>query len=93
MVVETVLPMDIESGRYLCFRSAKQDMKFYVDGQIRKEYSTKESRLFGRLSAVAYVFVNIREGDAGKTLRVEMSTDSSYTGVLYTVYYGNPMGM
>ena len=93
VVVETVLPMDIESGRYLCFRSAKQDMKFYVDGQIRKEYSTKESRLFGRLSAVAYVFVNIREGDAGKTLRVEMSTDSSYTGVLYTVYYGNPMGM
>lgn len=93
VAVETVLPDVIENGRYLCFRSAKQDMKFYIDGELKKEYSTEGRRLFGRMSAAAYVFVSIDEEDAGKTLRVEMKTDSSYTGMLYTVYYGNPMGV
>lgn len=93
VVVETTLPDDIGHGRYLCFRSAKQDMRFFIDGQLRKEYSTKDSRLFGRMSAAAYVFVEINEEDAQKTLRVELCTDSRYTGVFYTVYYGTPMGV
>lgn len=93
VIVETKLPDDIENGRYLCFRSAKQDMKFYVDGELRKEYSTKDSRLFGRMSAAAYVFVEISEDDAQKTLRAEFSTDSSYSGVFYNVYYGNYVGI
>ena len=42
VVVETKLPEAIEEGRYLCFRSAKQDMKFYIDGKLRQEYSNKE---------------------------------------------------
>lgn len=93
VTVETILPDEIENGRYLCFRSAKQDMRFYIDGELKKEYSTEENRLFGRMSAAAYVFVSIGSEDAGKTFRVEMKTDSSYTGMLYTVYYGNPMGV
>lgn len=93
VIVETILPEDIESGLYLCFRSAKQDMRFYVDGALRKEYSTRETRLFGRMSAAAYIFLEIEEDDAGKSLRVEARTDSSYTGLFYPVYYGNPMGI
>lgn len=93
VVVETKLPESIEEGRYLCFRSAKQDMQFYIDGELRQEYSNRENRLFGRMSAVAYVFVEIAGEDAGKTLRVETQTDSSYSGIFYTVYYGNHMGV
>lgn len=93
VVVETKLPDNIEDGRYLCFRSAKQDMRFFVDGQLRKEYSTEETRLFGRMSAAAYVFLEMQGEDAHKTLRVELRTDSSYSGIFYTVYYGNPAGV
>lgn len=93
VVVETKLPASVEEGRYLCFRSGKQDMQFYIDGELRKEYSNKENRLFGRMSAVAYVFLEIDEEDAGKVLRVETCTDSSYSGIFYTVYYGNLMGV
>lgn len=93
VIVETVLPESIENGRYLCFRSAKQDMKFYIDGQLKKEYSTEANRLFGKMSAVAYLFIELDGEDAGKVLRVELQTDSAYTGVFYTVYYGNPIGV
>lgn len=93
VVIQTVLPATIENGRYLCFRSAKQDMRFYIDGELRQEYSTDKTRLFGGLSAAAYVFLELDSGDAGKTLRVETQTDSSYSGIFYDVYYGNPMGI
>lgn len=93
VVVETVLPENIMNNRYLCFRSAKQDMKFYVDGILRQEYSTKKTGISGRVSAAAYVFVELREGDEGKVLRVESQTDSSYSGTFYSVYYGSPMGI
>ena len=93
VVVETKLPEIIEQNRYLCFQSAKQEMKFYVDGVLRQEYSTKETRKFGRVSAAAYVFVELNEGDEGKVLRVETQTDSSYSGVFHKVYYGSPMGI
>ncbi|MCM1159808.1 MAG: response regulator [Roseburia sp.] len=93
VVVETTLPENVGQGRCLCFRSAKQDMRFYIDGQLRQEYSTRERRLFGRVSAAVYVFLELKEEDAGKVLRVETQTDSSYSGIFYTVYYGNPMGI
>lgn len=93
VIVETTLPASIEHDSYLCFRSAKQDMRFYIDGELQQEYSTKDSRLFGRMSAAAYVFLKIGPEDAGKTLRLETRTDSSYSGIFYAVYDGIPMGV
>ena len=93
LCVSTTLPKDIPYNSYLCFRSAKQEMNIYVDGVLRKEYSTKNTRLFGKISAVAYVFLELTPEDAEKELILEVQTDSSYSGVFYTVYYGNQIGV
>lgn len=93
VVIETTLPDKIDRDQYLCFRSSKQDMKFYVDGVLREEYSTNDTRIFGKTTAVAYVFVEILGSDAGKTLRVETQTDSAYSGIIYSIYYGDRMGI
>lgn len=88
MIIENVLPTDLEDNLYMCFRSSKQEMKIYIDGELRQEYSTKDTRPFGRVSAVAYVYAHLNSEDSGKTIRVEISTDTSYTGVLHEVFYG-----
>lgn len=93
VTLQTVLPEKIKAGQYMCFRSAKQDMRFYVNGKLRQQYSTKESRIFGKMSAVVYVFVELSEEDEGKTMRVETQTNSSYSGIFYEVYIGTPMGV
>lgn len=93
ITIETTLPKAVSENRFLCFRSARQDMKFYVDGELRQVYSTEKSRLFGKSSAVAYVFFEITEEDEGKSLCVETRTDSSYSGLIYPVYYGNQFGI
>lgn len=91
VTIETTLPESIEHGTYLCLRSSKQDMRIYIDGELRQEYSTKDTRLFGRNSAVVYVFFKLRGEDAGKTLALETRTDSSYSGIFYPIYYGERM--
>ena len=88
MVIENVLPSVLEDNLYMCFRSSKQEMKIYIDDELRQEYSTKDTRPFGRVSAVAYVYAHLSSEDSGKTIRVEISTDTSYTGVLHEVFYG-----
>ena len=93
ITVETKLPESIEYNKFLCFRSSRQDLMLYVDGELRQEYSTKEARLFGRSSATAFVFLELTKEDAGKMLTVTSQTDSSYTGMFSRVYYGERMGV
>jgi len=93
VTIETTLPETIEHNEYLCFHGSRQDLTMYVDGELRQEYTTKHSQLFGRSSATAYVFVELKEEDAGKTLTVTSQTDTSYTGIFYSVYIGDRMGI
>ena len=58
IIIENTLPKDIKDNTFFAFRSSKQELKLYVDGELRKEYTTKDTRLFGKTSAVAYVFLN-----------------------------------
>lgn len=91
VTLETTLPETLPEDTYLCFRSAKQDMEIYVDGQLRQQYSTENTRLFGKTSAVVYLFLDIHPEDAGKILRLNARTDSSYSGIFYAVYEGSQM--
>lgn len=93
VTLETILPDTIEKGNYICYRSSKQDVKCYVDGALREEYTTKDARFFGITSPVAYVFVQVSEGDCGKVLAIETQSDSSFSGIFYDVYYGNRIGI
>ena len=89
MVVENILPDDVKDNLYLCIRSSKQEMKIYIDGKLRQEYTTEDTRPFGKVSAVAWVFVQLYAEDAGKEIRMELQTNSSYTGAFYDIYYGD----
>lgn len=89
ITIKTILPNDISEECVLCFRTSKQDMTILIDDKIREEYSTKDTRLFGKNSVSIYLFVPLSSEDSCKKLTVQFSTDSSYTGVMRDVYYGD----
>lgn len=93
VIVETVLPEDIEPNLYLCFRSNRQDMEIYVGDELRRRYSTDQDRLYGNSSTAVFVFVKIEQGDGGKPLRVSYQTDTEYSGKFRVIYYGDKMGI
>ena len=76
--LEKRLPMAPESTWY-CMRASQQDMRIYVEEELRKEYSTAETRWFGKDSASAFVFFEIEAADAGKMLAVELVSNISLT--------------
>lgn len=90
VIIETVLPDEIDDGYSVCLRSSQQDIEIYVDGMLRQRYTTKDSRPFGRNSMSSYVFAGLSESDSAKTLRIISVSDSMYSGQLNEVYIGNP---
>ncbi len=89
----TILPENLEDNKVLAFRTVWQDAKIYIDGELRTEYSTKDSRFFGRNSSFRYVFVELEPEDAGKELTYCLTTDSKYSGTIRNVFIGDKMGV
>ena len=89
MVITTKLPKDYDETSF-AIRSSLQDIKFYVGKQLRTQYSTKDTRMAGKNSASRYIFCPTSYKDAGKTLRIELTTyTSNYSGIINEVYCGN----
>lgn len=93
VVIATTVPSDVKDDMYLCFRSNKQDMEIYVDGELRQQYSTDDTRVFGKMTVSMYVFLELEPEDAGKSLTLVTQSDSSYSGIFNTVYYGTKAGI
>ena len=87
VVIASTLPADLQEMSF-CIRSMQQDIRVYVDGQLRKEYSTLDTQLFGTTSTMTYVFFDVYAQDAGKELRIETMSDSFYTGYISDIYVG-----
>ena len=65
-------------------------MWIFMWGNLGGIYSTHKTRLVGKNSASRYVFCPVYASDAGKELRIELTTyTSNYTGVVNPVYCGN----
>ena len=95
MVITSTLPEDYDSNT-LAVRSSLQSVRFYIDGKLRSEYDTKDTRLAGKNSASRYVFCKTSDADAGKELRIDYAPIPNNTPVLSIRYiavirpiYGN----
>lgn len=89
MILTIQLPDDLTETSF-AIRSSLQDVDFYVGDDLRTSYSTRETRLVGKNSASRYIFCPVHASDAGKELRIELTTyTSNYTGVVNTVYCGD----
>ncbi|MBE5880763.1 MAG: response regulator [Lachnospiraceae bacterium] len=89
----TTLPNDVDENMVLAFRTVWQDARIYVDNELRADYSTKDTRPFGKNSAFRYVFVELEEGDAGKELVYCLSTETKYSGTIRNIYIGDKISV
>ncbi len=77
-----------QEDTWICIRSSQQDIAVYVGDELREEYSTKNTRGFGKNSVSVYVFFPLYEEDAGKALRMEIVSNSLYSGYVNEMYEG-----
>ena len=61
-----------------------------MDGKLRIEYDTSDTRIVGKNSASQYVFCPTSAADAGKEVRIELTTHTGkYAGVVNEIYCGD----
>ena len=88
MVISTVLPSDYNHTS-LEIRSSQQDVAIYIDGTLRYQYDTKNTRPFGANSTSRYVFCKTSKEDAGKKVTIELTSYAKkYSGVVNAIYCG-----
>ena len=88
MVITTTLPSDYDNST-IAIRGSQQVVRFYIDNELRCEYDTKDSRLYGSDPASRYVFCKTSGRDAGKELRIELLSNSpKYSGVVNRIFVG-----
>lgn len=92
-VIENTLHVPEVDGLYMTFNSAKQDIEAYVDGELRYEYSTKKTRLFGEHSPGIATFIPVYPEDEGKTIDIVYIGDNNYSGVLGEIAIGTQAGI
>jgi len=98
-VVETVLPDAIYQGNTFCLELNHQSANFYVktqnkygneeQGRLIYTYDTTGAWYGGNTSASGYVMLPMVKDYSGKVLRIEITSESSRSGSLGEVYYGN----
>lgn len=84
LTIENTLP-DITPGEFISIRSSQQDVKFYVDGELRGEYHTQ----YGKNSASRFLFWPLEVSDSGKNVRIELSSTSIYKGTVNEIFLGS----
>ena len=89
----TTLPDNIENGHCISFRPVWQDVTVYIDGELRLKYTTKDTRPFGTNSAMRYIFIELKEEDAGKELSYTFTSSSKYAGDIRTGYIGDRLSI
>ena len=91
VVIEATLPQIIKDNANISIASVRQNIDIFIDGELRYHFDTKDSRLFGKYNAFAYIFMTVNKTDAGKILRIESTSESKYAGWLSEVYFGEKM--
>ncbi len=87
--LENTLPLYVSDGMRIFVRSAMQEARIYVDGELRESYVSDTLGHVGKYIPSAYVVVDLKEQDAGKTIGVELTVRN--IGILNEVVigYGN----
>ena len=89
MTIRTTFPSDYDATA-IAIRSSLQDIRFYIDGKRRTEYSTQTDPSIRKNSSSGYAFCDTSAQDAGKELVIELTTyTNNYSGVVNTIYNGD----
>ena len=88
-VIINTLPDDITDGMSLMIRASMEDVAVYVDGSLRERYASDQIDGMSYYIPSAYVVAGLNKEDAGRDIRIEIS--SKARGVIngITIGYGN----
>ncbi|MCR4956903.1 MAG: response regulator [Lachnospiraceae bacterium] len=93
VTIETTIPSYITDKDCIALQSCRQNITFLVDGKEVMHFTGEKSRIHGKTSPAAYIFLPLHESYRNKTLTMISVTDCSYNGMISPIFYGNRSGI
>ena len=90
IIIERILPDYLHDHLSIYTRSSRQNMRIYVDGEIRSEYLSDNLPFFVNNVPSAFVFADLCSKDANKTVRIELWGSSDFRGNVQSVGIAEP---
>lgn len=87
--LEKILPSYIGDGMRLFTRASMQDIRVYIDGELRESYVGEDFSYVGTHIPSAYLMVELHDGDAGKTVEIELTIRNEGKLNEVEISYGN----
>ena len=85
------LPDTVRSGMCLCFRSIRQNVEIYINGELRAEYKAEDFVPEQKIPISAFVMTDLNDSDASGTIDIAVTSmdngTEKYSSVTYA--YGN----
>ena len=88
-VLHNTLPSYVNDGMNLTYVTALQNARVYIDDELRCEYHSDNFSYLKDPIPSAYTIVELHKEDAGKQIRIELSTDGRITLNEVSIGYGN----
>lgn len=89
LVLHNTLPSYVDDGMNLTYITALQNIRIYIDEDLRCEYHSNNISHLNDPIPSAYNVVSLRKEDAGKKIKIELSTEGRVTIGDVTIGYGN----
>ena len=89
VIMDNTLPDNVTDGMRLCMRSALQELRFYIDGELRSAYVGDSFSYVGTHLPSSYVMVDLKEDDAGKPIRIHVTVGDRNKLNEVSIGYGN----
>lgn len=89
VIMENTLPDTVRNGMRLAMRSALQEMRFYIDGELRGAYTTDNLPYVGTHLPSSYILIDLYDTDAGKPIRIQVTVGDRNTLNEIRIGYGN----
>ena len=89
VMIEGILPQDIDNHTWICMRTSKYDLNVYVNGSLREHYSAHNMDNYLGSSVSIYLFIPVMKSDANKEIRIEVINNvANDDGVIGDIFYG-----
>ena len=89
ITLENTLPDYVDNGMRLCMRTAQADVRIFIDGELRGQYTRDDIPHVNRYLPSAYVMVDLEKADAGKMIRMALTINHKAKLNTVEIGYGN----
>lgn len=86
------LPSDIEAEDWISIETAS-DFRLYIDGELRKEFSSADANVSGGMVKPVYVFCEVDSRDNGKEIRIDYCSPDRKNGRCNRCFIGDKLGL